>query len=64
MFSSSLKIMSQFPHYYSLFNYTSLFLWWQGLKDANKQDSAVPAIETIVELLERSTNDNQVSDTP
>jgi hypothetical protein len=45
-----------------LINFSDLCFAWQGLKDANKQDSAVPAIDTIVELLERSSNDNQVSD--
>ena len=34
----------------------------QGLKEAKKQDSVIPALETIVELLERSTNDEQKSE--
>jgi hypothetical protein len=55
--------MSSYLHFlYFLTNFSNSSSEWQGLKDANKQDSAVPAIDTIVELLERSSNDNQVSD--
>jgi hypothetical protein len=32
----------------------------QGLKEAKKQDSMVPALDSIVELLARSTTDPQV----